>query len=176
MKLIFLLAVTCLALHNGEGAPMTAVYKFLRCNPEGGKANCVTQQTPEMPWSPDLPSKLPASDAKYLEAEPVEGESPSREEEEEEEVVEEETPMRSEDGESPLFVEEGSGYEGSATDYMSFADEPTGAESETGSGDSWTESAQPQGGNKRRSSSGGFPGGEAKPTEQDLEEDHLLKM
>uniref|UniRef100_A0A3Q2QWK2 Uncharacterized protein n=1 Tax=Fundulus heteroclitus TaxID=8078 RepID=A0A3Q2QWK2_FUNHE len=44
------------------GAPMTAVYKFLRCNPEGGKANCVTQQTPEMPWSPDLPSKLPASD------------------------------------------------------------------------------------------------------------------
>ncbi|GLD49032.1 uncharacterized protein AKAME5_002737700 [Lates japonicus] len=70
MKLILLLAVSCLALHNGKGAPRTAVYKFVRCNPEGGKANCVTQQSAEMAWSPDLPAKLPASTAQYLEAEP----------------------------------------------------------------------------------------------------------
>uniref|UniRef100_A0A3P9PIJ8 Uncharacterized protein n=1 Tax=Poecilia reticulata TaxID=8081 RepID=A0A3P9PIJ8_POERE len=50
---------TCVALH-------TAVYKFLRCNPAGGQANCVTQQSAEMPWSPELPSKLPAADADSL--------------------------------------------------------------------------------------------------------------
>uniref|UniRef100_A0A3P8P521 Uncharacterized protein n=1 Tax=Astatotilapia calliptera TaxID=8154 RepID=A0A3P8P521_ASTCA len=44
-------------------APRTAVYKFMRCNPDGDQANCVTQQSPEMEWSPDLPSKLPASAA-----------------------------------------------------------------------------------------------------------------
>uniref|UniRef100_A0A8C4ER00 Uncharacterized protein n=1 Tax=Dicentrarchus labrax TaxID=13489 RepID=A0A8C4ER00_DICLA len=48
------------------GAPRTAVYNFVRCNPEGDKANCVTQQSPEMAWSPDLPAKLPASTAQYL--------------------------------------------------------------------------------------------------------------
>ncbi|MEQ2283767.1 hypothetical protein AMECASPLE_014974 [Ameca splendens] len=175
MKLIFLLVVACLALHNGKGAPKTAVYKFLRCNPEGGDANCVTHQSSEMPWSPDLPSKLPASEAEYLEAKSVEGESPSREEEDEE-VVEDEAPMKGEDGESPWFnpLDEGSGYEGSATDYLLFADGPTGAESETGSGESWTDPVQP----KVRSMGRLFPGSprEAKPTEQDLEEDHLLKM
>lgn len=175
MKLIFLLVVACLELHNGIGAPRTAVYKFVRCNPEGGNANCVTQQTSKMPWSPDLPSKLPAADAKYLDAEPIEGESPSRDEKEE--VVEEETPMRSEDGESPwLFpVDEGSAFEGSATDYFPFADQPTGAESEPGSGESWTDSFQPKVG-KVRSMRRLFAGEEAKPTEQDLQEDSLLKM
>uniref|UniRef100_A0A8C9ZK67 Uncharacterized protein n=1 Tax=Sander lucioperca TaxID=283035 RepID=A0A8C9ZK67_SANLU len=43
------------------GAPRTAVYKFVRCNPKGDQANCVTQQSQEMAWSPDLPAKLPAS-------------------------------------------------------------------------------------------------------------------
>lgn len=48
------------------GAPRTAVYKFVRCNPNGDQTNCVVQQTPEMPWSPELPSKLPSSTAQYL--------------------------------------------------------------------------------------------------------------
>jgi len=48
------------------GAPRTAVYKFVRCNPEGDQANCVTQQSPKMAWSPELPAKLPASTARYL--------------------------------------------------------------------------------------------------------------
>uniref|UniRef100_A0A3Q1F0Y2 Uncharacterized protein n=1 Tax=Acanthochromis polyacanthus TaxID=80966 RepID=A0A3Q1F0Y2_9TELE len=48
------------------GAPSTAVYKFVKCNPEGGEANCVIQQTPKMAWSPDLPAKLPASAAQKL--------------------------------------------------------------------------------------------------------------
>ncbi|KAM4743626.1 serglycin [Anableps anableps] len=177
MKLIFLLVVACLAIRDGKGAPSTAVYKFVRCNPEGGEANCVTQQSSKMPWNPDLPSKLPASDAEYLDAEPVEDESPSWEHKKEE-VVEKETPMRSEDGESPWLypAEEGSGYEGSATDYLPFA---TGAESETGSGESWTDSVQSKGGKVRGMKGffpGSFPRGEAKPTEQDLEEDSLLKM
>uniref|UniRef100_A0A669CP12 Uncharacterized protein n=2 Tax=Oreochromis TaxID=8139 RepID=A0A669CP12_ORENI len=42
-------------------SPRTAVYNFVRCNPDGDQANCVTQQSPEMEWSPDLPTKLPAS-------------------------------------------------------------------------------------------------------------------
>uniref|UniRef100_A0A3P8SBT5 Uncharacterized protein n=1 Tax=Amphiprion percula TaxID=161767 RepID=A0A3P8SBT5_AMPPE len=54
------------AIYLCVGAPRTAVYKFVRCNPEGSQANCVTQQTPEMTWSPDLPAKLPASAAQKL--------------------------------------------------------------------------------------------------------------
>uniref|UniRef100_A0A671Y6I2 Uncharacterized protein n=1 Tax=Sparus aurata TaxID=8175 RepID=A0A671Y6I2_SPAAU len=42
MKLLFFLS---------PGAPKTAVYKYVRCNPEGDQANCVTLQSPEMdPW------------------------------------------------------------------------------------------------------------------------------
>lgn len=48
------------------GAPRKAVYKFVKCNPEGDQANCVTQQSPSMAWSPDLPAKLPAATAQYL--------------------------------------------------------------------------------------------------------------
>ncbi|KAG8001481.1 hypothetical protein GBF38_007157, partial [Nibea albiflora] len=55
-----------LSLSPSLGAPQTAVYKFVRCNPEGNQANCVTQQGPEMAWSPELPAKLPASAAQYL--------------------------------------------------------------------------------------------------------------
>uniref|UniRef100_A0A3Q2YZL3 Secreted protein n=1 Tax=Hippocampus comes TaxID=109280 RepID=A0A3Q2YZL3_HIPCM len=48
-------------------APRTAVYKFVKCRPEGNRANCVTQQSPQMEWSPDLPTKLPPpSSAPYL--------------------------------------------------------------------------------------------------------------
>lgn len=49
-----------------QGAPKRTLYKYVRCNPNDGQANCVTYQTPEMPWNPDLPSKLPASTAQYL--------------------------------------------------------------------------------------------------------------
>uniref|UniRef100_A0A4W6G2F9 Uncharacterized protein n=1 Tax=Lates calcarifer TaxID=8187 RepID=A0A4W6G2F9_LATCA len=59
----------CLTLLLPLGAPRTAVYKFVRCNPEGGKANCVTQQSAEMEWSPDLPAKLPASTAQMCKCE-----------------------------------------------------------------------------------------------------------
>uniref|UniRef100_A0A3B3Z9R7 Uncharacterized protein n=1 Tax=Periophthalmus magnuspinnatus TaxID=409849 RepID=A0A3B3Z9R7_9GOBI len=48
------------------GAPTTAVYNFLKCNPEGDQANCITHQTRSMEWSPDLPTKLPASLADLL--------------------------------------------------------------------------------------------------------------
>ncbi|XP_070818910.1 serglycin [Chaetodon trifascialis] len=182
MKLILFFVISCLTLHTGKGAPITAVYKFVRCNPEGDQANCVTQQSPRMAWSPDLPAKLPASAAQYLEAEPAEGESPLREEGEEEDVVEEETPMLGEEGESPMYFmpEEGSGgYEGSA-DYVMQADRAfETAESETGSGESWTEKDMKLGGDRmdmRRL----FPSkslvGEAKPAEHELREDHLLQL
>uniref|UniRef100_A0A8D2ZRK8 Uncharacterized protein n=1 Tax=Scophthalmus maximus TaxID=52904 RepID=A0A8D2ZRK8_SCOMX len=55
-----------LSLSLSLGAPQTAVYKLVKCNPEGDQANCVTHQSPEMAWSPDLPAKLPASTAQHL--------------------------------------------------------------------------------------------------------------
>ncbi|XP_051236504.1 serglycin [Dicentrarchus labrax] len=183
MKLILLLVTACLALHNGKGAPRTAVYNFVRCNPEGDKANCVTQQSPEMAWSPDLPAKLPASTAQYLEAEPVEDESPMRDEEEEEEMEEDDAPMMSDvgdEGESPDVIqpEDGSGYyEGSADTLMDRLPYFVNAESEPGSGESWTEEESKGGDMKlmRRL----FPSrslvGEEKPAEQELREDHLLQ-
>ncbi|KAM9366933.1 serglycin [Symphorus nematophorus] len=179
MKLILFFVISCLAIHNGKGAPRKAVYKFVRCNPEGDQANCVTHQSPEMEWSPDLPAKLPASTARYLEAEPVEDESPLREEEEEEQVVEDESPMMNQEGESPVLYEEGSGaagyYEGSASEamYMDQAFVPTG--SETGSGESVTE--KDKGGEKmtmRRLFPSRSLGGEATPAE--LRDDHLLQL
>ncbi|XP_041834116.1 serglycin [Melanotaenia boesemani] len=178
MKLILLLLISCLALHNGQGAPRKAVYKFVRCNPEGDQANCVTQQSPEMPWSPDLPAKLPASTAQYLEAEPVEDESPLWEEDEwEKDPEEEETPMKSEDGESPdrYQNEQGSGeYESSGTEDRYIADGPKTTEGDAGSGESLTDTVSYE--EMVRSMRKLFPNGEAKPTEQDLKEDHLLKL
>uniref|UniRef100_A0A3P9C0N5 Uncharacterized protein n=1 Tax=Maylandia zebra TaxID=106582 RepID=A0A3P9C0N5_9CICH len=94
---------------------LTAVYKFMRCNPDGDQANCVTQQSPEMEWNPDLPSKLPASA----------------------EAEEEESKL----SESPgIFLgEEGSGgYEGSAAEGPYMADKSNLGE--TGSGMLWKES------------------------------------
>ncbi|XP_039993143.1 serglycin [Xiphias gladius] len=182
MKLFLLLAISCLALHSGKGAPRTAVYKFVRCNPEGGQANCVTQESPEMTWSPDLPAKLPASQAQYLEAEPVEDESPEIEEEEEKEDI---MPMTGEEGETPVVFlnEEGSGgYEGSASEGPFTEDRVFApAESETGSGESWAEKDTDlfKGGDMkgmRRLFPSRSLAGQAKPAEQELREDHLLQL
>ncbi|XP_057710209.1 serglycin [Corythoichthys intestinalis] len=72
---LFIMACCLVALH-AEGAPTTAVYNFVRCQPRGNNANCVTQQSPQMEWSPDLPIKLPPSTVPFLDAQPVEGEVP----------------------------------------------------------------------------------------------------
>uniref|UniRef100_A0A3P9H1P2 Uncharacterized protein n=1 Tax=Oryzias latipes TaxID=8090 RepID=A0A3P9H1P2_ORYLA len=79
---------------------------FVRCNPNGDQANCVVQQTPKMPWSPELPSKLPASTAQYLY---VYGESPS--------VGEESfgSLEGSADGATPAEIDMGSGDSGIET-------------------------------------------------------------
>lgn len=140
----------------------------------------MTLQTPEMAWSPDLPAKLPASTAQYLEAEPVEGESPMMGIDEKEEVEDYDTPIKSEDGESPDFnpQDEGSGYfEGSA-----MADAASEVpEGETGSGMSSTErdgetlKGENMSGMRRL-----FPSiplaSKGKPAEQELREDHLLQL
>lgn len=68
------------------------------------------------------------------EAEPEEGESPPREEEEELEMYEDEKPRRSEEGESPVETDGSGGYEGSAGTIMA-----GGTFGETGSGESWAE-------------------------------------
>ncbi|XP_011490480.1 uncharacterized protein LOC101156394 [Oryzias latipes] len=172
MKLFLFLLVSCLALIHAKGTPTTAVYKFVRCNPNGDQANCVVQQTPKMPWSPELPSKLPASTAQHLEAEPVEGESPPNEDEDdyETEVEEEETPMESEDGESPSVGEESFGsLEGSA-------DGATPVEIDMGSGDSGIETAERKDGEMSKMKTLFSSMKAMKPTKKDLEEDHLLKM
>ena len=109
MKVILLLVVSCFALHNGNGAPTTAVYKFVACNPKDGQANCVTYQSAEMEWTPDLPAKLPASAARHLEATPVEDEHPDKEGNDERDTTEPEQPISSDQGESPS--DEGSGAE-----------------------------------------------------------------
>ncbi|XP_068430428.1 serglycin [Clinocottus analis] len=171
MKLILFFVISCLALHNGQGAPRTAVYKFVKCNPEGNQVNCVTQQSPKMAWSPDLPAKLPASTAKYLEAEPEKDESPPTEEEVDLEMYEDEKPMNSEEGELPVETDGSGGYEGSADTIM--ADWALG---ETGSGESRAEKDEElyKDGGMRRLFRSRFL--EAKPAEQELREDHLLQL
>uniref|UniRef100_A0AAQ4RY07 Prolactin receptor n=1 Tax=Gasterosteus aculeatus aculeatus TaxID=481459 RepID=A0AAQ4RY07_GASAC len=47
--------IYALCCQKPNSAPRKAVYKFVKCNPEGDQANCVTQQSPSMAWSPDLP-------------------------------------------------------------------------------------------------------------------------
>ncbi|XP_028258428.1 serglycin isoform X2 [Parambassis ranga] len=169
MKLILLAVLFCLALHNGKGAPRTAVYKFVRCNPDGDRANCVTLQSPKMAWTEDLPAKLPASTAQYLEAEPVEDESPLMEEEEEEPMEEDETQMISQEGEPPMAFpgEEGSGsYEGSGAESPYMADMRTAREA----GSVGDKNAI------RRLFPSRSLAGEAKPAEHELKEDHLLQL
>uniref|UniRef100_A0A3Q4GFI0 Uncharacterized protein n=1 Tax=Neolamprologus brichardi TaxID=32507 RepID=A0A3Q4GFI0_NEOBR len=100
---------------NMNGSTHTDAHWFVRCNPDGDQANCVTQQSPEMEWSPDLPSKLPAS----------------AEAEEEESKLSESTGI--------FLGEEGSGgYEGSAAEGPYIADKSNLGE--TGSGMLWKES------------------------------------
>ncbi|CAK6964047.1 serglycin [Scomber scombrus] len=190
MKLILLLVISCLALNNGQGAPTGATYKFVKCNPDGDQANCVTYQSPEMAWSPDLPAKLPASTAQYLEAEPVEDESPVEDEDEdlfggedendEVEEEEDESQTTSEDRESPLLPEEGSGlYEGSGSEGSFIGDQAFVAE--MGSGESWTETdTEPFKGGRADTSdmrryTRSLPD-EAKPAEQEMKDDHLLQL
>ncbi|XP_035017378.1 serglycin [Hippoglossus stenolepis] len=162
MKVLLLLIVSCLALHNGEGAPRSYVYKFLKCNPDGNQANCVTQQTPVRPWRAGLPDKLSPAAAQYLEAASVEYELP---------VI---------SGQPPQPEEGSAGYEGSASEWPFIADRAFGtAESETGSGESGSDMDLYKGGDKRgmrwlgpsRSVVGG-----AKPAEQELRDDHLLQL
>ncbi|KAA8595526.1 hypothetical protein FQN60_010817 [Etheostoma spectabile] len=183
MKLILFLVISCLALHNGRGAPRTAVYKFVRCIPKADQANCVTQQSPEMAWSPDLPAKLPASTAQYLKAEPEEGESPPKGDEVELKMEEGETPWMSEQEDVSVQTEDGSGsFEGSAAESTFMADWAfVPAESETGSGESRTEEDDElYKVGVARGMMRLFPGrslvGEAKPAEQELREDHLLQL
>uniref|UniRef100_A0A3Q2Z1K4 Uncharacterized protein n=1 Tax=Hippocampus comes TaxID=109280 RepID=A0A3Q2Z1K4_HIPCM len=103
-------------------APRTAVYKFVKCRPEGNRANCVTQQSPQMEWSPDLPTKLPPpSSAPYLDAQPVEEEGSG-------------SMSESED----VQPEDGSGYEGSAGSFWMDSSFDTNTEQEMGSGESLT--------------------------------------
>ncbi|XP_030578369.1 serglycin isoform X2 [Archocentrus centrarchus] len=164
MRLILLLVISCLAIYNANGAPRTAVYKFVKCSPDGDQANCVTQQSPEMEWSPDLPSKLPASAAQDLEAEPVEDESPMMEENDEEEQEEEEETEEDESPQNELPVmdvaEEGSGgYEGSAGEDTYIADK-----SNVDMSGPW------------RLFSKSSVRDEAKPAQNELKEDHLLQL
>ncbi|KAK0148631.1 hypothetical protein N1851_011026 [Merluccius polli] len=98
---------------------------FVKCNPRGGNANCLTYRSPEMKLSADLLDKLPASATQYIGAELVE----------EEPVTEQKQP----EVETAMFLpEDGSGgFEGSAVGLpFVMAD---------GSGKYWTEVETPQG-------------------------------
>ncbi|XP_040059410.2 serglycin [Gasterosteus aculeatus] len=177
MKVILFFVVSCLAFQNADGEPRKAVYKFVKCNPEGDQANCVTQQSPSMAWSPDLPAKLPAATAQYLEAEPEEDESLLGEEEVDFEMDEDKKPDEIEAGESPVETGDGSGgHEGSA-DVLA----GDWAMGETGSGVYWAEKDGEQ--YKDGDMTGMrrvFPRksvvAEAKPAEHELREDHLLQL
>lgn len=140
--MILFLVVFSLALSSGLGAP-TAVYKFVKCNPDGDQANCITHQSANMEWSSDLPTKLSATEAQYLEAEPVEDERNPEGEEDVQDYEEDEEDegeyMSPEEGESPVtyLSEDGSGDEGSAfmatpvdtgSEWKSFFDERKPAE------------------------------------------------
>ncbi|XP_068178538.1 serglycin [Antennarius striatus] len=138
MKLIAFLIISCLAFHTGKGAPRRAVYKFVKCNPEGNQANCITHKSAKMAWSPELPTKLPAADALYLKAKPVEEEHPLREEKEKKE---EEAGVKK-DKKETLKIEDleshtSAYYEGSGLGDLSEDRPIVNAESETGSGGLW---------------------------------------
>ncbi|XP_037103030.1 serglycin [Syngnathus acus] len=127
MAWVLFIATCCLIGLHAEGAPRTAVYKFVRCRPEGDLTNCVTQQSPQMEWSPDLPTKLPPSSAEYLDAQPVDEEEGSASTSESFEV------------EQP---EDGSGYEGSAGPFWMDYTLDRNIEQEIGSGESLTDTEQ----------------------------------
>ncbi|XP_055010849.1 uncharacterized protein LOC110175425 isoform X2 [Boleophthalmus pectinirostris] len=148
---------------HAVGAPSTAVYKFVKCNPEGDQANCITHQSANMEWSRDLPTKLPASATQYLEAEPVEDERDP--EEEEDPVEEEEEFLGSEEGESPLVYlpEDGSGDGGSG--FMADID----------SKELLDKNYKPnRGGRKNRTWDWLDKRDEQKPSKEEMMEEHLL--
>ncbi|KAJ0002185.1 hypothetical protein NQD34_001981 [Periophthalmus magnuspinnatus] len=168
-KMILFVVVFSLALSGGQGAPTTAVYNFLKCNPEGDQANCITHQTRSMEWSPDLPTKLPASAAQYLVTEPVEDE---KDPEEEEDTVEGQS-LDSDEGESPIHYlpVDGSGDEGSG--FM--ADGATPADN--GPGELLDKNYKPnRGGRKNRKSDWMDRQDEQKPDKEEMKEDHLLNL
>lgn len=172
--MILFLVVFSLALSGGLGAP-TAAYKFVKCNPEGNQANCITHQSANLEWSPDLPARLPATAAQYLEAEPVEDEhDPEQEMGEEDDVEDEEYEEEyesPEEGESPVVAlsEVGSGDEGSA--FM--ADWATPAD--TGSGELLAKNYEPnKGGRKNRKGAFWSLLDEQKPAMEEMKEDQLL--
>ncbi|XP_051920389.1 serglycin [Hippocampus zosterae] len=156
---IFLAACCLIALH-AEGAPRTAVYKFVKCRPEGNHANCVTQRSPQMEWSPDLPTKLPPSSAHYLDAQPVEQEGSGS--------------MSEFDDVQP---EDGSGYEGSAGSFWIDSSFDTNTEQEMGSGESLTDQYA------GRTTSEAFRKfldsswrGQDKGAEREMQEEHFLQL
>ncbi|XP_061735850.1 serglycin-like [Nerophis ophidion] len=159
---LLIVACSLLVFQNVQGVPKTAVYKFIKCRPESNQANCVTQQGPDMEWSPDLPSKLPASSAQYLEAFPVDkDEGPA--------------------GRMNELVDDGSGYEGSAGQFLMDTFD-VNTEREMGSGESETprDTEQYKVGRQYSQAFRQFLRGSRQdleePAEKELKEDHLLQL
>ncbi|XP_056134933.1 serglycin [Lampris incognitus] len=157
MNVILSLAVLCLALNNGMGAPTTARYMFVKCNPHDTDANCQTYHSPVVQVTSDLPTRLPVSAAPYLKATPVE---------------EEDRPIEGKEEKTSWFhLEEGSGIlEGSAVE-PSFVDDRIFAtvEPEPGSGAALTYYDM-------IGLLQGMQGDEARPPALDLREDNLLQL
>ncbi|XP_040925960.1 serglycin [Betta splendens] len=166
MKLILLLVLSCLALHNAKGAPTTGRYMLVKCSPKDTNANCVTYRSSEIALTPDLPTQLPASSAKHLEVVPVQDEHPDMEE------GELEAREVSDEGESPYpLYEYGSGLEGSTDEGGYYADQAfVNTGSDTGSGESNMDLF------KGEEKSSWPVADEPKAAEEDLMEDHLLQM
>ncbi|XP_054626754.1 serglycin [Dunckerocampus dactyliophorus] len=158
---LFFVACGLFVLQNVQGVPRTAAYKFVKCRPDGDRANCVAHQSPEMEWTPELPTKLPASSAQYLDSQPVD---------------EDEDTVRLREA-----TDDGSGYEGSAGQFLMDTFD-VNTEREMGSGEPWTPRDTEQYKVGREYSEafrrflGGFQLDQEKPAEKDLEEDHLLQL
>ncbi|KAM4602655.1 serglycin [Polymixia lowei] len=161
LKIILSLAILCFALHNGLGAPTRGRYMFVRCNPTSKDANCLTHRSPKMELTPDLPTRLPASAAEYIETEPMEEEPVSDYEDEQYKTT------------SPMFPEESSGgFEGSA--FSPYLGDGGFVEPESGSGDK-TEVDQGLHATGRPTPRRAQVG-EAHPHAQEMREDHLLQL
>ncbi|XP_077376088.1 serglycin [Festucalex cinctus] len=152
------IAACCLVALHAEGAPKTAVYKFVKCRPEGDRANCVTQQSPQMEWSTDLPTKLPASSAQYLDGLPVEEEGSTSE---------------STDVVQP---EDGSGSEGSAGPFWMDYSFDTNTEPEMGSGESLDRSDGRRQSEALRRVFGISWQDQDRAAEREMQEDHFLQL
>ena len=64
-RITLALAIICLFVDSGLGAPLTGRYMFVKCNPDLKNANCVTQVGPLVPLS-GKSSRLPPSAAKHI--------------------------------------------------------------------------------------------------------------